>query len=145
MRAVIAVVALLAVAAGVPGTADAAAPRIILVSGGMLPRQVVISDRYRIARFVILVTAAPFLPRAELANRPRLRLSLFWRARLGAPRSLLPAQADQHGSYYPAYGARAAAIELPWAGRWPRAVPEKAVRILARLGVPVRVALPAHR
>jgi len=149
MRIVIALIAVLAVAAGVPGEADAAAPRIVIVSGAPLTRQVVISDWKRIFKVVSEVSPAPVVSRSKLAGRPRLRLSLFWGPKWIAylangrsPRALRPAQADQHGSYYPAYGSRVAAIDLPWAGRWPRAVPRAALRILAGFGIPTRLAEP---
>lgn len=149
VRSSVALIVLLASVASMPGNADAAAPRMVIVSGGPLARQVVISDWKRIFRIVGQVSPAPMVPRSELAGRPRLKLSLFWGPRWitylangKSPRALRPAQADQHGGYYPAYGARAAAIDLPWAGRWPRAVPQPALRILARFGVPTRIAEP---
>lgn len=149
MRVALVLVAVLAIVAGVPGEANAAAPRIVVVSGGPLARQVVISDWKRIFGIVELVSRGPVVPRSQLARRPRLKLSLFWGPRwityLAAgrsPKALRPAQADQQGSYYPAYGSRGAAIDLPWAGRWPRAVPQPALRILARFGIPARIAEP---
>ena len=149
MRVALALVAVLTLVASVPGEANAAAPRIVIVSGAPLARQVVISDWKRIFTIVEQVSPAPVVPRSQLAGRPRLRLSLFWGPRWitylangRSPRRLRPAQADQHGAYYPAYGSRAAAIDLPWAGRWPRALPEKAVRILSRFGIPARIAAP---
>lgn len=62
-------------------------------------------------------------------------------AHAAAPRIVVvrPEEADQVGSFYPARRSRAAAIDLPWAGRWPRLVSAKALAILKRYGVPVRV------
>ena len=149
MRAALALAVMLAVVASVPGEADAAAPRIVIVSGAPLTRQVVIADWKRIFEVFAQIAPAPAVPRSELADRPRLRLSLFWGPRWitylaegNSPRKLRPSQADQSGSFYPAYGAQPAAIDLPWAGRWPRVVPQRAVRILGRFGVPARVAKP---
>ena len=61
--------------------AGAAAPAIVLVDGPPLPRAVAIADQGRISPFFAAVAAAPVVPRSELTNRPRLRLSLFWGSR----------------------------------------------------------------
>jgi hypothetical protein len=52
---------------------------------------------------------------------------------------LRPQDADQQGSFYPAWHGRPAAIELPWAGSWPRLVPAKALAILKHYRIPVAV------
>jgi hypothetical protein len=107
----------------------------------------VISDWGRILIVVTEVAGARALKSSVLRGRPSLRLSLFWGPRwneyLGAgnsPARLRPADADQHGRFYPAWHGRPAAIDLPWAGQWPRLVSQRALRILARFGVPVRLA-----
>jgi hypothetical protein len=41
--------------------------------------------------------------------------------------ALRPQDADQQGSFYPAWRGRPAAIDLPWAGSWPRLLPAKAL------------------
>ena len=71
------------VAAGVvtawgTGVARAAAPRIVIVSGQPLAHQVVISNWHSI--FVVVQEAANGRPalRAQHADRPRLKLSMFW-------------------------------------------------------------------
>ena len=145
--ALVAILALAVLVLGTPAAANAAAPRIVLVSGPSLARPIAIADWNRIFVVVTSVLPARVVPRAQLANRPRLRLSLFWGprwndylARGGSPRALRPGQADQHGSFYPAYGDRVAAIELPGVG--PRVVPSRALRVLSRFGVPVRIAAP---
>jgi hypothetical protein len=126
--------------------ARAAAPRIVIVSGPLLDRRVVISNWQRIFGVVDEIARARPVARVRLGARPRLRLSLFWGPRWndylskgGSPRALRPEQADQFGSFYPAWRGRSALIDLPWAGRWPRLVPERALTILRRYGVPVRV------
>jgi hypothetical protein len=138
-----------ALADGGAAAAPAAAPRILIVSGDTLDRPIVFSDWGRISRVVAAIAAARPLPRTELGDRPRLRLSLFWGSRWiefvrtgKSPAALRPRQANQHGAFYPARDGRAAAIDLPWAGRWPRAVPGAALRILAGLGVPTRLDSP---
>jgi hypothetical protein len=106
VRSSVALVALLTVVASAPGEANAAAPRIVIASGGPLPRQVVIADWKAIFRVVEQVSPAAVVPRSALTGRPRLQLSLFWGpswitylANGKSPRALRPAQPDQHGSY----------------------------------------------
>jgi hypothetical protein len=137
----------IAVALAAPApAAQAAAPRIVIVSGKLLARQVVISDWNAIFRVVEPVASAANVKRARLAGRPRLRLSMFWGPRwvdyLRAGRrvaALRPEAADQHGSFYPAWRGRPAAIDLPWAGSWPRLVPAEALATLEHWGIPVTV------
>jgi hypothetical protein len=150
MRALLVLLVAAAVAAALgTGPAHAAAPRILIFSGGVLDRQVVVSDWSRISSVVSVVAPARPLPRAVVRNRPRLLLALFWGPRWNeylaagkSPAALRPRQADQHGFFYPAWDGRVAAIDLPWVGRWPRVVPGRALSILARLGVPTRLSAP---
>ena len=126
------------------GTASAAAPRIVIVSGAPLQHQVVISSWERIAALVQQINAyGHAVPRSRLAARPKLAVSMFWGpawndfiAAGKAPASLRPAQADQRGAFYPAWHGRPAAMDLPWAGTWPRLVQANALAILERYGVP---------
>lgn len=142
------VVSLLAltVGASIVSVAQAAAPRILIVSGKPLARQVVISDWEKIFVVVQEIASARPAPRAQLAGRPRLTVSMFWGPRWneyldsGKPASALrPRHADQYGSFYPAWRGRRAMIDLPWAGRWPRPVHAKALTILRQHGVPTRL------
>ena len=126
--------------------AQAAAPRIVIISGEPLRHQVVISDWGRIFTIVEGVASARPAPRIQLANRPRLKFSMFWGPRWneylssGKPATALrPRQADQFGSLYPAWRGRPAMIDLPWAGRWPRPLSAKALTILRRYCVPIRL------
>jgi hypothetical protein len=139
------VAGLTAVAVGAP-VARAAAPRIVIVSGKPMAHQIAIVNWTAIFRVVEPVASAPNVKRAQLAGRPRLRLSMFWGPRrvdyLAAGHraaALRPQDADQQGSFYPAWHGRPAAIDLPWAGSWPRVVPAKALAILKRYRVPVAV------
>jgi hypothetical protein len=137
---------LLAVAALGAGasTAQAAAPRIVIVSGQPLAHQVVISDWNEIFAIAGELTRARPASRAQLANRPRLRFSMFWGPRWSdyvksgkRVAALRPRQADQAGSFYPRWRGQPALMDLPWAGEWPRPVSAKALAILRRYGVPV--------
>lgn len=144
----VAIATIVAAAALGAGVADAAAPRIVIFSGKPLGHPVVISDWQAISGvFEQLVPAyARVAPRAELAGRPRLRVSMFWGPRWidylreGKRASALrPGQADQFGSFYPAWRGRAALIDLSGAGRSPRVVPSKAIAVLKRFGVPTKL------
>jgi hypothetical protein len=126
------------------GTASAAAPRIVIFSGGPLAHQVVVSDWQKIFQVTQTVANAPAVSRGRLERRPSLRVSMFWGpawndflAQGHDPATLHPSQADQVGRFYPAYDGKRALIDLPWAGRWPRLFPPRALWILKRLGVPI--------
>lgn len=144
----VAIATIVATAALTVGVADAAAPRIVIFSGKSLARPVVISDWQAISRmFEQLVPAhAPVAPRAKLAGRPRLKVSMFWGPRWidylreGKRASALrPGQADQFGTFYPAWRGSAALIDLSGAGQSPRVVPSKALAVLKRFGVPTKL------
>lgn len=142
----VAIATIVAAAALFAGSAHAAAPRIVIFSGKPLPRQVVISNWPLIFRVVELVLPARVARRAELAGRPRIKVSMFWGPRWvdflneGKRASALrPGHADQSGSFYPAWRGRPALIDLGWAGLWPRVVPPMALAILKRFGVPTEL------
>lgn len=144
----VAIAAIVCTAALAAGGAHAAAPRIVIFSGKPIGHQVVISDWQAIFRvFDQTVPArARVAPRAKLAGRPRLRISMFWGPRWidylnqgNRASALQPGQADQSGSFYPAWRGRPASIDLPWAGQWPRVVPFKALVTLKRFGVPTNL------
>lgn len=125
--------------------AEAAAPRLIMVSGPPLSSPVTLSNWNEIGSFVQAVAnESPAVGRASLTGRPSLLLALFWDARIWEPyvrqgrlASLRPDQANQFGRFYPATDGRPAAIDLPWAGRWPKQLNAAALAILERHGVPV--------
>ena len=128
------------------GVADAATPRIVIVSGKPLAHRIVISNWSAIFAVVERVNTARAAPGKQLAGRPCLKVSMFWGPhwvaymRQGKRASALrPKQADQFGTFYPAWRGHPALIDLPWAGRWPRIVPAKALATLRRFGVPVRL------
>lgn len=144
----VAIATIVAAGALTVGVADAAAPRIVIFSGKSLARPVAISDWQAISRvFEQLVPAyAHVAPRTELAGRPRLRVSMFWGPRWidylseGKRASALrPAQADQFGSFYPAWRGRPAVIDLSGAVQSPRVVPSKTLAILEGFGVPTKL------
>ena len=147
MKVRLALLAAIVLLAASAGTAQAAAPRIVIVSGKPLRHQVVVSDWGRIFAIVDGIAGARPVPRARLANRPRLTFAMFWGPRWneylrsGRPAAALrPSQADQIGYFYPAWRGRQALIDLvPWAGEWPRPLSGKALAALKRSGVPIRL------
>jgi hypothetical protein len=145
-RLVLASLAGLALFAFTASVAEAAAPRIVIVSGKPLAHQVVISDWQPIFIVVHELANARAVARSELADRPWLKLSMFWGPRWNeylnegkSPAASRPRDADQHGRFYPAWRGRQAIVDLPWAGRWPRLVSPRARTTLKRYGVPVAV------
>jgi hypothetical protein len=130
--------------AATAGSARAAAPRIVILSGGPLPRQVVIANWRDIFVLTQSVSGSGSpIRRSQLARRPRIVYSMFWGPSWieyldsgSDPAALRPADADQTGSFYPAWNGRPAAIDLPWAaGTWPCTVPPRGLAILRRYGV----------
>jgi hypothetical protein len=135
---VVAVIGALAVA----GTAHAAAPRFILVSGPRLEQPVVLGDW---AENLFFLQELSFGGRPDasvvrsLPRRPRYDLAMFWEWTSDeAPRD--PDGASQHGWFYPAYRGRPAVSVARLNGkRMPRIVSVRALWVLSRHGVPVRL------
>lgn len=141
-----AIVTIAAAAVLAAGTAQASAPRIVIFSGEPVAHQVVMSDWLSILHVVEAVLPARVAGRAELAGRPRLKVSMFWGPYWidylnegNRASALRPGQADQFGVFYPAWRGRPALIDLRWMGQWPRVVPSMALTILRRFGVPTEL------
>lgn len=144
----VAIAAMVAAAVLTAGAADAAAPRIVIFSGKPLAQPIVISAWKAIFRvFEELVPArARVAPRADLAGRPRLKVSMFWGPRWidylreGKRSSTLrPRQADQFGSFYPAWRGRDALIDVSGSGQSRRVVPPRALAVLRQFRVPTQL------
>jgi hypothetical protein len=145
MKRLVASVGLIALLVGASAAA-AAAPRIVILSGGPLQHQIVVSDWRAIFAVTQATVAARAAAPAQAAHRPWIRVSMFWGPgwndylRQGKdPKALRPSQSDQTGRFYPAYRGRPALVDLAWSGRWPRHVPPAALSLLKRFGVPVVV------
>ena len=72
----VALAALLVLASG--RHAEAAAPRLIMVSGPLLARPVVLADWQENLSFMVAIVEEAEVGADELAGRPRLDLGLFW-------------------------------------------------------------------
>jgi hypothetical protein len=121
--------------------AQAAAPNYILVTGRGLSHPVLLADWKENMKILLAVANAP---RARgravegLAARPRFDLAEFWDWS-GRPRPASPAQASQHGTFYPARGSRRALIVLTVQGvTVPRFAPTFVLAALRRHGIPIR-------
>jgi hypothetical protein len=134
-------VAALAATLALAAPARAAAPRYILVSGPDLARPVLLDNwGENGALLAALVNARrPTGPVVRgLSRRPRLHLALFW-GWPETPRPTRPRDANQHGWFYPARRGQPAVVTV-LNGVWgPRIAPPRAVRILARHGIPTGV------
>jgi hypothetical protein len=126
--------------------AQAAAPRLVMVSGAPLASPILLSDWDEIATLTDLLASGPAAPSDPRDDRPSLQLALFWNAgiwesyvREGRLGSLRPEQANQFGRFYPAVAARPALVDLPWDGTWPKQVGPEALAILIRHGVPTQL------
>lgn len=141
---VVPVVALLMavpLALGFPKPVHAAAPRLALVYGELLPEPVLL-DTWDEAGSLLAGDAAP-VARRDLDGRPFARLALFWGQTWvdyadggGALDVLGPDDANQQGRFYPAWGDRPAVVLIGYVAR--RASPE-ALRVLALHRVPIRI------
>jgi hypothetical protein len=124
--------------------AQAAYPRLILISGAELEKPVVMDSVDDIVDLTTAIATAPSVPREDVDGRPFFRLSLFWGDDLWEPYvregrldELRPEQANQEGRFYPTYRGREAVIDLLVGGEaGPKGASEEALAILARNGVP---------
>lgn len=127
-------------AAGVvAGSAQAAAPRYILVSGPGLRRPATLGNWTENFAFETSLLRARRPTSGWRNDRRRYDLALFW----GVPAKPVPTrpnEANQHGWFYPAIGGRRAVVKLRVSGEdFPRVASPETLRILARHGVPTRI------
>jgi hypothetical protein len=133
--------------------AQAAYPRLILISGEELEKPVVLDRVDEIVDLTTAIATAPSVAREQVDGRAYFRLSLFWGDDLWEPYvregrldELRPEQANQEGRFYPTYRGREAVIDLLVSGRpGPKRAPTEALAILARNGVPTSFPAETHR
>ena len=136
-----------AVALALVASAQAAAPRLIMVSDDPLDEPVVISDASVVFKlYQSLVLDGATVDASLLSGRRAFRLGLFWHnptwepyVRDGRLAELELRQANQVGRFYPAVGDQPALVAFPGYGSWPRRVSKEALQILDANGVPVRL------
>lgn len=121
-------------------SANAAAPRYILVTGPSIQHPVVLGNWSENLAFLVDLIPTRRPSPGWRADRPRYKLALFW----GVPAKPVPSdpsKASQVGWFYPAVGDRRAVFVLLVSGRdGPRIAPTKALHILSRHRIPTRVA-----
>ena len=132
-------ITMLAVAAALATSANAAAPRYILVSGPHLQRPVVLGDWNENLTFLVDLIPSRRPSAGWHTERPRYKLALFW----GVPSKPVPtdpSKASQVGWFYPAINGRRAVVVLLVSGQdGPRIASREALRILGRHGIPIRL------
>src|SRR3954453_9066880 len=138
MRRLLAPLALLVLLA-VATPAQAAAPRYILVTGPGLSKPVLLGNwRENLDVMMEIVNSGKLAPeqRAGLADRSRLRLSLFWGWGDEAPK--LPSQSNQTGWFWPSVdGAPAIVATVIHGRRDARLASSKLLDVFRRHHVPL--------
>lgn len=139
----------LALSLGAP--VGAAAPRFIIASGILLPKPILLDDwqeNLLLMGATVEGDALVDVSNADLATRPSIDLALFWDAAIWEPLvqqhglgSLQPQDANQHARFYPATGSAAPLFVSMADGVFgPHRMGERGLAILARRGVPTRIA-----
>ncbi len=130
----------------------AAAPRVMLVYGPPLTRSIILQDWDENLRLMQAVAEDAAATSQELKQRPFLSVALFWGMswgqylQQGKPLAVFrPERANQCARFYPAYGRAHPlwvfrSIPGPYASLIRRVSPA-GIAILARYGVPVRLAV----
>ena len=138
VRALVLVVAAVS-AMALAASAEAAAPRYILVSGPGLERPIVLGDWSENLKLMVSLLPSGRPAAGWQHGRRRFDLALFWGVP-ARPAPIDPRKANQHGWFYPASPGRRAVFELLLDGQdIPRVASPASLRILARSGVPIRV------
>jgi hypothetical protein len=125
---------------------DAAAPRLIMVSGEPLADPILVSTAEEAFELYESFYEGRPVERSRLEGRPSLRLGFFWDnalwepyVRAGRLGELKPEQANQVGQFYPAVGREPAAVDIPAVGKWPKMASATTLRMFEARGVPVRL------
>jgi hypothetical protein len=118
--------------------AEAAAPRYIMVTGNGIAKTILLANwRENFALEMAVANAPKTDAPANLAVRPRLKLSLFWGWDEHRPK--WPGEANQRGWLYPAVGSQPALVALKVDGSSKlRVATPPLLRILRNHSVPTR-------
>jgi hypothetical protein len=140
--------AFVALAQGV-APAYAAAPRVILVYGGGLPRPVVLDDWNENLDLILAMSLqAPEVSKDSLVRRPSFRVAMFWGhvwdeyMRAGGDPSSLNPDHSQLGRYYPRTGPSDPLFtfdSIPGPGGLVRKLMPRGVEIFTRHSVPSNI------
>ena len=126
-----------------------AGPRILIIHGALLKRQVILSDWYENQQLMNAVSEAIDVTDSDLRGRPYVKLAFFWGPAWVRyveegknPARLKLSQANQLGRYYPAFGKAEAVWKfeyIPGPGSLTRRVDATGIRILQSHGIPVKL------
>jgi hypothetical protein len=126
-------------------TVRAAAPRIIIIYGSLVPRKIMMTQWEENHRFMLAITETAGIDPKDLSRRPYVELAFFWGPDwvkyVSEGRSLdalTAVQANQHGRFYPAFYGAPPIVELD-RGNYRKIQPE-GLKILATIGVPTQIA-----
>ncbi len=130
-----------ALAALVPALpASAAAPRLVMISGGSLSHPIILDDWDENLTLMTAASESAGLAALDLASRPSFQVAYFWGptwadyVAAGNPiQALRPEDANQHGRFYPAFGSARPLLTFEGSVR---ALSPEGVAVLARHGVP---------
>ncbi len=151
MRRVLVATVVAALAGFAAATAYGAAPRVILVDRGALPRPMVLANWSENLTFLIQWKLARPARHPPLRCRPAYRLSFMWGPEWndyvdsGKPlRAIRPRDTTFHGRFWPAWRGSRALLD-PGHGVLvgARVATAKQLRILRRHGLPVRASRTA--
>jgi hypothetical protein len=135
MARVIAFAAIVGSVLALAAPAGAAAPNYFLVSGPGLKHPVLLGD-WRQNLNLMLAVANSQRTSASLRDRPHLDLAEFW-GWGNSPVPTSPAEATQHGTFYPAHGGRPAVVAL--SNDQARVAPKLLLRVFAAHHIPTRL------
>lgn len=154
LRLVLGTLASLLIVLAGASPAFAAAPRIILVTGGGLTRPVVLDDWQENLAIMLASSDAADAHEEGLADRLSYRIAMFWGPEWDQymqagkdPGALRPEQANQLARYYPPTAAHVAVLafdSIPGSGAIVRRLDAKGVSILLQHGVSTNPTTSSH-
>jgi hypothetical protein len=127
--------------------ADAAAPWFVMFHGNLLQKRIVLTDWHENQRLMLSVAEAVTVADRDLQDRPYVDVAYFWGPDWvnyptdeASVKKLEPQSGNQHGRFYPAYGAAEAIVTFEEAsGPLQRKITPAGLEVLAKYGIPTRV------
>ena len=127
--------------------AEAAAPWFVMFHGTLLQNRIVLMDWHENQRLTLSVAQAANISDRDLVDRPYIEVAYFWGPQwMSYPtdgtslNKLEPQNGNQHGRFYPAYGAAEAVVTFDQAsGPLKRKISQDGLEILTKYGIPARV------
>src|SRR5438105_12622397 len=140
--------ALVVVVAVGRGEAQGAAPWCVIVHGNLVQNNIVLADLFENQKLMLSIAELISIGDRDLRDRPYVDMSYFWGPEwMHYPNDersldkLEPKTGNQHGRFYPAYASREAVVTFDEAsGPLRRKITKDGLEILAKYGIPIRVA-----